>query len=362
MSPVTRYFQGSSLRAMLAAGFGAVLLLAVAVGLLGVRAIGQMDAEIQNTYTQEMQSVSNTRAAQFHFANLRRQMRQALLTQDEEARSQALQQVDQEQLELSRELDDLRRRDIDEANRRNLRTFDEAYATYRENVEQIRQLASQGRLDDARQRVSSREFGLTGEAVAQAMEAVTTAQQNGARESIRTIQALVEGTKLKSYALLILGGLCSGLFVWLIARSIRVPAVELRLAVERIAAGDLGHEVPHAELQNDVGGLARAVAVLQAGARELEDQRWVKTHMAAISAELQATRSFIELVQRFFTLTASPLGIGQGVLYIFEKETQRLRLLSGFARRDDVDQSGTYVELGQGLVGQCALERAVPSS
>jgi len=343
---------------MLAAGFGAVMLLAVAVGFLGIRTISEVDAEIQNMYAQGMQNVSNARTAQFHFASLRRQMRLVMLTLDEELRDQAMQQMNQEHLELNRELDDLRRRDIEKGSRRTLLAFDEAYAVYRENGERIQQLVRGGLLDDARQRVSSREFGAMGEAAARAMEAIVVGQENGARESIRSVQSLVKETKLQSYALLSLGGLCSGLFVWLIAGSIRIPTVELRLAVERIAAGDLGQEVPHAELQNDVGGLARAVAILQTGARELEDQRWVKTHMAAISTELQATRSFAELVQRFFTLTASPLSIGQGVLYIFEKETQRLRLLSGFACPDNGDQPSSYVELGQGLVGQCALERS----
>jgi PAS domain S-box-containing protein len=359
MSSITRYIQGSSLRAVLAVGFGAVMLLAVTMGLIGIHAISVIEAEMQDRYTQEMEGGLNARAAQFHLENLRRQMRLAFYTQDEELRNQALQQVDNEHLEIGRELDDLRRRDIGENNRRNLLNFDAAYAGYRDSTAQLRQLAHQDRLDEARQRASSREFGQTDQTVARIMESVVATQQSGARESMRTIHVQVEDAKLKSYTFLGLGGLLSGWFVWLIARSIRIPTVELRLAVERIAAGELGHAVPHAEFQNDVGGLARAVAVLQAGAKELEDQRWVKTHMAAISAELQATRSLAELVQQFFTLIAAPLGIGQGLLYLFEKDSQRLRLQGSFARSGGTDQPARFVALGQGLVGQCALDCSV---
>ena len=356
MTPLTKHLQGSSLSSKLAVAFSAVLLLAIALGGLGIHAISTVNNEIQNIYGKELQGVSSARAVQFHYASIGRQLRQALLTRDEATRNQALRQLEQNHVELSRAVEELRGRISRDEDRRNLRTFEQGYADYRRNVDEVLQLARQGKLEEARQRVASPAFGLTGDAVAQAMETVASTKDEGARQSMHTLQAMAQRTKLTVIVLLVLGGLFSGIFVWLIARSIRIPAVELRSAVERIAAGDLRQEVPHVTYQNDVGALARAVAVLQTGARELEDQRWVKTHTAAISAELQSTRSFVELTQRFFSLTASPLGIGHGVLYIYESETERLRLLSGFAHRErkSLDQ---YVHLGQGLVGQCALER-----
>ena len=356
MTSLKNYLQGSSLSSKLAVAFASVLLLAIVLGAMGIHAIGHVNNEIQNKYSKALQGVSNARAVQFHYASIGRQLRQVLLTRDEDTRSQALRQLEQNQTELNRAVEDLRLRISREEDRRNLLTFEQGYAGYLRSVDEVLQLARAGKLEVARQRVASPEFGVTGDAVAQAMEAVASTKEEGARESIRIVQDMAEATKLRVIVLLVLGGLGSGVFVWLIARSIRVPAVELRSAVERIAAGDLRQEVPHVTYQNDVGALARAVAVLQTGARELEDQRWVKTHTAAISAELQATQTFVELTQRFFTLTAAPLGIGHGVLYIYEKDKERLRLLTGFAYRErkTLDQ---YIVLGQGLVGQCALER-----
>ncbi|MFZ4287340.1 response regulator [Variovorax sp. HJSM1_2] len=356
MTSLKRYLQASSLSAKLAAAFSAVLLLAIVLGGLGIHAINAVNNEIQNKYGKELQGMSDARAVQFHYASIGRHLRQLLLTRDESTRSQALRQLEQNQTELSRAVEDLRVHISRDEDRRNLRTFEQGYASYLRNVDAVLQLARTGKLEEARLRVASPEFGVIGEAVAQAMEAVVSTKEEGARESIRTVQNMAQATKLRVIALLLLGGVGCGVFFWLIARSIRVPAVELRSAVERIAAGDLRQEVPHVAYQNDVGALARAVAVLQTGARELEDQRWVKSHTAAISAELQSTRTFVELAQRFFTLTAAPLGIGHGVLYIYEKDQQRLRLLTGFAYRErkSLDQ---YIALGQGLVGQCALER-----
>ena len=355
MNVLTRYLQRSSLSNKLVAAFSVVLLLAIGLGALGVHALGKVSTEIHTMYEKELQGVSNARAVQYHYATMGRHLRQALLTADASLRDEAVRQLEREHTELLREVEELRGRIFREENRRNLVTFEQGYATYRQNVGLVLQMARQGRLEEARQRVSSPEFGVIGEAVAQAMEAVAITKEEGARTSLRAVQDLASDTKFWAAAILGLGGLFSIIFAWLIARSIRIPAVELRSAVERIAAGDLQQEVPHTSYQNDVGALARAVSVLQAGARELEEQRWVKSHTATVSTELQSATSFVELAQIFFSITAPLLGVGHGVLYIYEKEHRRLRLLTGFAHRErkSLEQ---YIQLGQGLVGQCAME------
>ena len=50
------------------------------------------------------------------------------------------------------------------------------------------------------------------------------------------------------------------------------------------------------------------------------------------------------------------LKIGHAVFYIFEEEQRRLRLLGSYAHRERKNLD-TYFAVGQGLVGQCALEK-----
>ncbi|MCX7143861.1 MAG: PAS domain S-box protein, partial [Proteobacteria bacterium] len=51
------------------------------------------------------------------------------------------------------------------------------------------------------------------------------------------------------------------------------------------------------------------------------------------------------------------LEIGHGVFYIFEEDDRRLRLLGSYAYRERKNL-GQYFAIGEGLVGQCALEKA----
>jgi len=357
MNALVQHYHRSSLTAKLAFAFFVVLVMAIALSVQGMLAVGRVNKEIQEMYERDLQGVSNARAIQFHYASMGRHLRNALLTTDTADRAKALAELDRSHQDIVREVGELRRRIDQEDNRRNLLTFDENYAAYRKNVEQLLELARQGQLEEARRRGASREFTVAGDTVAQAMEAVAATKEDSARYTLRSVQELAQQTRMRGGTLLAIGALFSVLFAWLIARSIRVPAFELRTAVERIAEGDLQQEVPHTSYLNDLGALARAVAVLQQGARELEVQRWVKTHTASVSVELQSTRSFVELAQRFFALSAPLLDMGHGVLYIYEKNQRRLRLLTGFAHRErkSLEQ---YIQLGQGLVGQCALERA----
>ncbi|CAN7500293.1 PAS domain S-box protein [Acidovorax sp. LjRoot118] len=356
MNALVQHYHRSSLTAKLAFAFFVILVMTAVLSVLGMQTVARVNNDIQAMYEKDLQGISNARAIQFHYASMGRYLRNALLTTEAADRAQALEKLDQSHRDILRELGELRGRIIREDNTRNLLTFEQNYAVYRKSIEQLLELANQGQLEEARRRAASREFGVVGDTVAQSMEAVAATKEDGARSTLRSVQEQAQQTRLNGGVLLAGGALFSVLFAWLIARSIRVPAFELRTAVERIADGDLLQEVPHTTHRSDLGALARAVAVLQQGARELEVERWVKTHTASVSAELQSTRSFVELAQRFFALSAPLLDIGHGVLYIYEKNQRRLRLLTGFAHRErkSLEQ---YIQLGQGLVGQCAMER-----
>ncbi len=142
----------------------------------------------------------------------------------------------------------------------------------------------------------------------------------------------------------------------LMRRSVSAPLVELAEAGGRLALGKFDTPVPHVGDPGSVGELARALEVLRNGARQNESRRWVKTHLAEISAALQPAESFEDLAQWFLSCLAAPLGLGCGSLYLFEGEPPLLRLVGGYALPAGV-VPGRTLRLGEGLVGQCAADR-----
>ena len=159
------------------------------------------------------------------------------------------------------------------------------------------------------------------------------------------------------------GGLIAGgLVTLMLSRSIRIPEEQVRRAVEQLAAGDLELKLPCQDYPNEIGALTRAVDVLRQGALERETQRWIKSNESALGAELQQASCLADLPRLFFGALAGSLPIGQAAFYIMNDELDEhstkptLRLLGGYALRERHACNQSF-DLGEGLVGQCALER-----
>jgi HAMP domain-containing protein/CheY-like chemotaxis protein/signal transduction histidine kinase len=87
------------------------------------------------------------------------------------------------------------------------------------------------------------------------------------------------------------------------------------------------------------------------------EQDWLKTNLARLTGMLQGQRD-LSTVGRMLLSELTPLvNAQQGVIYQMEAEEQpRLKLLSAFADDYDAGHRGS-LSLGEGLLGQCALEK-----
>jgi HAMP domain-containing protein/CheY-like chemotaxis protein/signal transduction histidine kinase len=89
------------------------------------------------------------------------------------------------------------------------------------------------------------------------------------------------------------------------------------------------------------------------------EQDWLKTNLARFTSMLQGQRDLVKVGQRLLSELAPLVGANQGVIYQRSEEPERgpcLRLLASYA---DDGQGGPppLLRLGEGLVGQCAIER-----
>ena len=348
--------EGRSLNAKLAFGFVLMLLLAVSLSLEGLHAQKAIIADLRMLYEKELTGIANAKDAQVAYTTIGRTIRQAILAADAAGREAAIAQLNEARTQLPKEIDALRPTLIREENRRNLASFEENYAAYLRGVDNALAMLRAGRTADAQAWVAAAEFHKPGIAANEALATVVRIKEAAAQDRFAdSLAAADEETRLA--IAILLGGLATGSILWLlVVRSIRTPMNRLRDTVEQLAAGKLESVVPHCDYGNEIGDLARSIAVLQGEARQMEAQRWIKTHVAAITGDLQTAATFAELSQKFLSSVAPLIKAGHGVFYVHEEDQQRLRLLGGYAYRErkNLDQ---YFAVGQGLVGQCALER-----
>jgi len=345
-----------SLMTKLTGGFSIFLLLALLLGFFGLRTQHIMNQQIQQTFEADLLGLSNAKEAQIQYNIMGRVLRHALIVTDTNKRDTALKDLIDAQSRLDKEIVALRSRLVHVEAKNAMAKFDDNFAGYAKNVGLVVRLIQQNNLPEASDRVSADTFRVKGEAASGALTEVVAIIENGSRQAALDMQQLGADNTRLIYLLLGGGGAFGVLMAWLIAMSIRQPAERVRLAVEQLAQGQLDIKVPHADYNNETGNLARSVMVLQSGARDIAIQGWIKSSLSTISGALQTGSTFAELCQLLFSKLSTMINMGHGVFYIHEENSQRLRLLGTYAYRERKSIE-KYFALGEGLVGQCALER-----
>jgi HAMP domain-containing protein/CheY-like chemotaxis protein/signal transduction histidine kinase len=86
-------------------------------------------------------------------------------------------------------------------------------------------------------------------------------------------------------------------------------------------------------------------------------QDWLKTNLARFTSMLQGQREIVNVGRMLLSELAPLVNAHQGVIYqLVETDTQpRLKRLAAYA--DSVEGHAPWIDLGNGLLGQCAVER-----
>ncbi|MES2297474.1 MAG: response regulator [Pseudomonadota bacterium] len=356
MSRFLTYLEKLSLVLKLALGFGGVLLITLAFGLHYIDTQNRLNHELLANYNNDLLGISDAKDSLIQFSQRGRALRQAILAPNAPGREQALQLVIQAQSKLDRALAQLRPRVSLEEEKHDLRQFENAYAAYDEHVTKAARLLRAGDAAGAHAIAADPQFQLFGLQANDALTRLADNKEANAHRQILVLQTAALDAATLTYA--VLGASVAGgvLFSLLIALSLRRPNERLRSAVEAIASGNLDTAIPHTDYPNETGELARSINVLVAEARKVEAQRWIKTHLSALSHDLQSATSFEELAARVLGSLAPLIGLGYGAFYRFDSTAQRLDLLGSYARRGDPRAQASFA-LGEGLPGQCALDR-----
>ncbi|MFA6957276.1 MAG: PAS domain S-box protein [Thermoanaerobaculia bacterium] len=358
MNSISKSLDRRRLGTKLLLGFSGVLLIALALGVQSLVNLRSMRNEAEQIYEKELLGLSHLKEANINLVYMGRSMRQLMLAPDAASREQARKDVAVAEATLRSELTKARQAIFRDENVKRLDEFEVQFALYKLNVNKAISLSSadEYRTSEAVAFVSSAEFAGAGKAADDKLNELARSKEAGAQEAAERVYALYEHSR-RLTLMLLAGGLALGAMLgYVIGTSINTLTASLRKAVSQLASGQLHVTVPFTDYPNETGDLARAIAVLQTEAQQMEQQRWVKTHQAAISVELQKASSFSKLAQKFLASVAPLVGAGHGVFYLLEDEAKRLRRLGAWAGLE-VEGAGEYVAVGEGLVGQCAAQR-----
>jgi PAS domain S-box-containing protein len=362
MNPVPallRSLERRTLKTKLVAGFGLVLTVPLALGLVSLRSTSLLNRDTQRIYAQYVQGYGHISQANQSRTAIGRLLRQVVLAPLAASRPERRADLDREMVRLSEQLvaarSHLQRPEL-AAELKDVELLADRYLLLVRRTVTLADRQPEERSPAAMDSLADTDSATITDALDAGFRRILELSEADAGQASANATRLYDQTQRLIFGL-VAGGLGLGaLSTVLIARSISGPEERLQQAVERLAAGELDLPLPGQDFPNEIGALSRAVEVLRRGARQMETQRWLKTHQVAIAAQLQRCNSFTDLARGFFAAVAPILGVGHGVFYLYDEEKQQLRLLHGYALRERKQLQPT-LRLGEGLVGQCALER-----
>ena len=175
-------------------------------------------------------------------------------------------------------------------------------------------------------------------------------QKRAANRVQLTFSTITYGTLL---AFLLVAG--TGL---LITKSITSPLQSLRDGAAKLGSGNYDHRVA-VNSQDEVGHLARVFNQMaeQIQARQLtqEEQDWLKTSLGRFGAIFQGQRDLALVCQAILKELASLLDARHSVLYMANPASEAPGLTLGASYA--CDDPSLKLKPGEGLVGQCLLEK-----
>ncbi|BBP59382.1 response regulator [Pseudomonas sp. St316] len=344
------------LRYKLVLGFAVLLALSLILGMQSLRIQSELKNDLDQLYNQDVRGANHLHEVRVQLPHIIQALQRAVATNSADTRIAALHQLELAQQQLHESLALARPTVFRSDNLARLAEFELLLERIQQTGRDAMELVGQGRQGQALLLINSDELQQLDSRADSVLSVIVRDKQAVLRDLVTDITRNAQHSSQLTYVLL-LGGLALALMLaWLVSQSIRKPLERVRNAVDQLTAGHLDQPIPHTDLQNETGDLARAIAKLQIESRQLEGQRWIKAHVSLVQLDIQAAETPEQLGQLFLRRVVPMLGAWQGVLYVVFEGASHLQLLGGYAVDGD-SPPVQKVPLGEGVLGQCALDR-----
>ena len=358
MRRVINYFEQLKLNSKLFFGFGFVLFIALLIGSRSLYDLAEMHKAAQQLYEKDMLGISHIKEAKINLVYIGRSLRTLVLVTDPPIREKQKKLIDTARANLTKELNEARKRVLGEELKKMLAEFDVFYQHYLRYVDQMITLSDAGNSDSqnqASQILSGTDFRDVALKADVKLTEISSGMEKSSRHVANQILLSYKQSQFVLVVLLICGLAGGGIIGWLSAISIRRPLDALRGSIEDIAGDRLDITVPHTDYNNEIGAMGKSLLLLQQGAQGMEVQRWIKQGLVEIDLVVQGARTFEEFGNALSTKLASMLGVVYTALYVSYANESELRRVGGYGC-DDTIHCRRFA-WGQGLVGQTALDK-----
>ncbi|SDZ10522.1 methyl-accepting chemotaxis protein [Proteiniborus ethanoligenes] len=285
-------------------GFGALVIIIIGIGLLGIYELYNMNDMLNSMYEVELQGISSIKEAQVNLITAHRAEKNLILSQDLKEQANHTENIREyskrfeeamKKFEGTIALDDIRQKSV-EINR----LWEEAKPVQ----ERIIQLNSQGKYDEA--------FKLSGQnreifdKIEEYIELIATQKDEQALKAYNDSDAIFNYTTKTVVIILIVCIIISIGAAFIISRLISKPIVAIAKSAEEIANGDLTVESIRVKNNDEIGELAKSFNTMADSLRDMimkigHASQSVAAYSQELSASSEETSAATEQVAKTIT-------------------------------------------------------------
>src|SRR5690606_32149716 len=148
-----------------------------------------------------------------------------------------------------------------------------------------------------------------------------------------------------------------------LAQNLTTQVRSISEVASAVTKGDLTQNIrvdAKGEVESLKDTINQMITNLRETTRRNQEQDWLKSNLAKFTQMLQGQKDLNTVTRRILSELAQVVNAQKGMFYILEQDesvkTPKLKLFAAYAFGDEVKTSREFA-LGQGLVGQCALEK-----
>lgn len=344
-----------NLNTKLVLGFGLFVGFIFLSGLQNIYSQSRLSQAAKDIYDNQLLAIAHINSAHLGLIHLDRELLQMILRDSTIDQKKIVEEILKLRIVISVSMESFKKLEQKEGDETLISKFEVYFSKYNQDLDQIIASYNSNQIskNDAMKLIDSSDYKKSIDITEQTLAQIATQKKLSANQATINAADLYHQSLIVTIVFLSSSIIFGLFFALVIAWSIRRPYSRLQASVKEIAMGNLDTQVPHTDYPNEIGELALAICVLQSSAQKMEVQRWVKTHLGEISNSFQQASSFDELAHVMLSRIAPLIHIGRGAFYIMEP-CNHLKLIGTYGDGETKKE----MAVGEGLVGQCAIDKA----
>ncbi|MCB2292725.1 response regulator [Clostridium algoriphilum] len=324
----------------------------IGFGTYALSGLNNLARVTQNLYNQSSRVSDATVKGKLNLVEIKSSLKSVILSSNKDEIQREIDKVTQYEVDLQKNLDTIGQNSVDSNTKRNLQDANNLFSKWwKPQREKIINDVLAGKKDDA---IVISE-GIGSDFIDQLGLTLNNIYLSSLNSEVSLIQ---ESDRLQSsqritliLTLVILISILTLAFI-MVMTSILTPINRLKEhMIKTTNSGNL--EEYEINQKNEIAEMAKNYNIL---INKLKNKLWRNNTLNSLNDEMDGSLSVKELTQRSMNFLARSLDAGNGTFYIHNDKTNKLMLNSSFAFTERERLSNIY-ELGEGIVGQVALER-----